>query len=249
MLSLAVAVVTLAVSSVAAQDSKLPETSRLSGVQHRTPSAADSSKPTPPADRLALLQDSQSGAADGGAARSTDGADVPLPEGTAVILFRQAPPSDDQVQGSGLLPRKLTDIRPSLDYAWGDTGSSELPDEFYVHAANDVNVRIAPRLTVLHWAPTNAWYQPLYFEDPALERYGHSYHPLIQPIASTGHFLGQAVGLPYQAALRPPHSREYPLGWYRPGECAPKLRYKVPFNEEAVVTQALAVVGLVFLIP
>ena len=44
-------------------------------------------------------------------------------------------------------------------------------------------------------------------------------------------------------------SRLYALGWYRPGECAPKLHYQVPLNANAAAVQAATVTGLVFLIP
>ena len=102
---------------------------------------------------------------------------------------------------------------------------------------------------MLQWAPTNFYHYPLYFEDPSLERYGHTYHPLIQPFASTGRFATQLVGLPYQMTLHPIASREYALGYYRPGECAPKKHYQIPFNEEATLMQVAIIAGLIIVIP
>jgi hypothetical protein len=155
----------------------------------------------------------------------------------------------EEPQGSGLLSRKISDIKPSLDYAWGAYTDAQLPDDFHERMDNGTYVaKLAPR-TVLQWAPSNLWYHPLYFEDPGLERYGHTRHPIIQPFASTGRFFGQVVGLPYQVALHPFHSREYALGYYQPGEWAPKKKYQIPFNEEAAASEFLWITALVLLIP
>ncbi|MEZ6063321.1 MAG: hypothetical protein R3C19_23485 [Planctomycetaceae bacterium] len=150
---------------------------------------------------------------------------------------------------SELLSRKITDIRPSLDYAWGSIPKESLPDDFEDRMDRGEYVAVRPPQTVLQWAPTNLWHNPLYFEDPALERYGHTYNRWVQPFASGGRFMTQLVGLPYQMTLHPMHAREYTLGWYRPGECAPKLKYQIPFNEEATVMQTLVVVGLILVMP
>lgn len=99
------------------------------------------------------------------------------------------------------------------------------------------------------WEPTNVSYNPLYFEDPALERYGHTYHCLLQPAVSLGRFGVQFLGLPYQMAIDPICKEVYPLGWYRPGECAPKLLYQVPLNAEAAGVEAGVMTGLFFLFP
>ena len=155
----------------------------------------------------------------------------------------------EEPQGSGLLSRKISDIKPSLDYAWGAYTDAQLPDDFHERMDNGAYVaKLAPR-TVLQWAPSNLWYHPLYFEDPGLERYGHTRHPVIQPFASTGRFFGQVVGLPYQVALHPFHSREYALGYYQPGEWAPKKKYQIPFNEEAAASEFLWITALILLIP
>ncbi len=162
--------------------------------------------------------------------------------------------NDDQYvakedEADRLLKRKLTDIRPTLSYAWGDKDEDDLPTDFYKQMDNgEYMVSIAPR-TVLQWEPTNLWYYPLYFEDPGLERYGHTRRDWVQPFVSTGRFFGQVATLPYQMALHPPKCPEYALGYYQPGEWAPKKRYQVPFNEEATATQFLWMAGLILLIP
>ena len=99
------------------------------------------------------------------------------------------------------------------------------------------------------WAAPNLHYNPLYFEDVQLERYGHTYWEPVQPFVSVGKFGAQLIGLPYQMAIDPPHKKIYPLGYYRPGECAPKLHYQVPWNTKAAAVQAGATAGAILLVP
>jgi hypothetical protein len=99
------------------------------------------------------------------------------------------------------------------------------------------------------WVPSNIFYSPLYFEDPALERSGHSHGPLLQPLASVSRFGVQLVGLPYQMALDPPHRRVYPLGFHRPGESAPKQVPNIPLNAEAAAKAGAVYTGLIFAFP
>ncbi|MEO2036249.1 MAG: hypothetical protein ABGZ35_29600 [Planctomycetaceae bacterium] len=169
---------------------------------------------------------------------------------SAGISNSAAPQEQDADQESAdLKAAVIGEIRPSFDYAWGDVEESSLPEDFSAIAADEPVSRTIGTPMLLQWQASNLWYHPLYFEDPALERYGHTYSPLMQTLASTGRFVGQAATLPYHATLRPPNSREYPLGWYRPGEHAPYLNYRPAWNNEAAVNQALVVVGLVFLFP
>ena len=148
--------------------------------------------------------------------------------------------------------RLKTDIRtiqPTLSYAMKGIVPDQLPEDFNErgHAGEYQPREASP--TVYQWAPTNFYHYPLYFEDPSLERYGHTHHPIIQPFASTGLFATQLVGLPYQMALHPVHSKQYALGYYRPGEYAPKKHYQIPFNEEATVVEVATIVGLFLIIP
>jgi hypothetical protein len=102
---------------------------------------------------------------------------------------------------------------------------------------------------VFPWEAPNLWHYPLYFEDPALERYGHSHGYIAQPFWSVARFSGQLLALPYQMTIDPPCCPVYALGWYRPGDCAPKLKYKIPWNTHAAAVEAGVVTGLFFLIP
>jgi len=103
--------------------------------------------------------------------------------------------------------------------------------------------------SVFAWEASNLVYNPLYFEDPQLERYGHTHHPLIQPFVSSGRFGLQLVGLPYQMAIDPVDSCIYALGYYRPGECAPRKYYQIPLNEDALGTEAFFLTALIAIFP
>jgi len=116
-----------------------------------------------------------------------------------------------------------------------------LPDVAYTDRAF-ADIQVA-------WEPSNLFANPLYFEDAALERYGHTHNCFVQPFASVGKFGVQLVGLPYQMALHPIHEHRYALGWYRPGECAPYKYYLPPWNAKAALTAGAAYTGLFFLIP
>ena len=93
------------------------------------------------------------------------------------------------------------------------------------------------------------WYYRLYFQDSPLERYGHTYHPVIQTVVSPLRFGVQLVGLPYQMAIDPPWCMESGLGWLDPGENNPKLLYQIPWNTKAAIVEAGVVTGLFYLIP
>jgi hypothetical protein len=103
--------------------------------------------------------------------------------------------------------------------------------------------------SVFSWEPSNLYHNPLYFEDGALERYGHTRNKLIQPFYSVAKFGGQLFGLPYQMAIDPACRKQYTLGWYRPGECAPKKCYQIPWSFRAAAAQAGVLTGIFFVFP
>lgn len=103
--------------------------------------------------------------------------------------------------------------------------------------------------TAVYWHASNVTHNPLYFEDPGLERSGHTFSDAVQPFVSVGRFGAQVVALPYSMALDPVWKDESPLGNYRPGECAPKRHLALPLNREAIATAAAAYTGIIYLIP
>jgi len=99
------------------------------------------------------------------------------------------------------------------------------------------------------WKATAACHRPLYFEETALERYGHTAGPIRQPILSGAHFFGSLITLPYQAGINPPWECRYPLGTYRPGSCAPYFLPPIPLSVRGGLLEAGAWVGGIFMIP
>jgi hypothetical protein len=99
------------------------------------------------------------------------------------------------------------------------------------------------------YTASSVCHKPLYFENIQLERYGHSHGPLLQPIHSVAHFFVRLATLPYHTALHPANECEYPLGLYRPGDCAPWLKDPIPFSLSGFRRQALVTGGWIGILP
>lgn len=149
--------------------------------------------------------------------------------------------------------KKVTSILPYADYTPLEAPEQPVAKNLRAPEEIDLSVGEAPmrsmESTVFQWQPSNLWHHPLYFEDPGLERSGHTYEPWLQPFASVSRFGIQLVGLPYQMTIDPVCRKRYSLGWYRPGECAPKQLHQVPFHKQAVLNQAAVTTGFVFALP
>jgi hypothetical protein len=92
-------------------------------------------------------------------------------------------------------------------------------------------------------------HKPLYFEEVQLERYGHTAGPFRQPIISGAHFMISLLALPYQMGMHPPNECVYPLGYYRPGNCAPWMIPPIPLSLEGAKLEIAAALGMIYLIP
>ncbi|HEX4071802.1 MAG TPA: hypothetical protein VHX68_11545 [Planctomycetaceae bacterium] len=181
-----------------------------------------------------------------------------------------APPGPEKVKKPSQLP-KVTQILPYGDYEpdpkvaqdnpcqnqcpmpngqpckTRDGRTLDCPQEITLSETPWTPRTYAPSLFA--WQASNICYNPLYYQDVQLERYGHSYPFFVQPFVSMGRMTVQAIGFPYQAVIDPPSCNVYPLGYYRPGECAPKLIYQIPLNLEAALVEAGAITGTYFLFP
>lgn len=80
---------------------------------------------------------------------------------------------------------------------------------------------------VFAWVAPNIHYQPLYFQNVALERYGQTCGGLKQSAASGFHFFTSFCRLPIAVIVDRPHSCEYPLGYCRPGNPTPMTFQKL----------------------
>jgi len=140
------------------------------------------------------------------------------------------------------LQRKLSDAdQVYVSEAWGVPVSCPLGDQGF-----------APRFFVdstFTWKASGACNKPLYFEDVSLERYGHEWGPVVQPVVSTVRFFGDLAVLPYKMGIHPPNECQHPLGYYRPGSCAPWSIRPVPLSMRGAVTQAAFVTGTAFTLP
>ncbi len=103
--------------------------------------------------------------------------------------------------------------------------------------------------STVQWAASGLCHKPLYFEQVQLERYGHEIGPVLQPILGTAHFFGNIPLLPYKMGIHPPFECQYPLGYYRPGNCAPYMLQPIPWSLRGAAAQAAAVTGAAALIP
>lgn len=79
---------------------------------------------------------------------------------------------------------------------------------------------------VFAWVAPDIRYQPLYFEDVALERYGQTKAPYIQSTLSAAHFFKSFVLLPHQMRHDAPGSCDSPLGFCRPGNVVPTTKQR-----------------------
>ncbi|MBL8827094.1 MAG: hypothetical protein JNM18_08915 [Planctomycetaceae bacterium] len=98
--------------------------------------------------------------------------------------------------------------------------------------------------TLYTWKASNLCSKPLYFEEPRVERYGHSLAPGIQPLFSAAHFFTSAAILPYKMGMQLPNECVYSLGYYRPGNCIPMHIPSFPISARGAVFQAGFVSGL-----
>jgi hypothetical protein len=210
---------------------------------------------------------------------SLDDDDYELPgEDDIDIESLMAPPGDDgpirfSVPGdldevpSDLTPvetdRKLTEERcaeelrklkasriadVNLDISLRGTAGKDFPFECTLDTGESFDPRAWSQVTYM-WKASKLMHKPLYFEEVALERYGHTWGPCLQPFVSGAHFFGRLPVLPYCMGYTPPCECQYALGYYRPGNCAPYMCPAVPISPRGALMQAGAVVGTAAIIP
>jgi len=75
------------------------------------------------------------------------------------------------------------------------------------------------------WEATELFYQPLYFDDAPLERYGQTRCRGLQPALSAVHFFGTMLLMPYRLIEDHPYGYISQMGYYRQGSATPPIRY------------------------
>ena len=148
---------------------------------------------------------------------------------------RQAPglQDDRQVEGPkpfGRWPRKTIseiqlDVRDQSEVVPEDR-LSELTEK----KSDEVWRSFQPQPRLFAWAAPDIRYQPLYFEDVALERYGQTAGWYKQPVCSALHASKSFVTLLNQMRHDRPASCDYPLGFCRPGDCLPAIYQRQYFG-------------------
>lgn len=103
--------------------------------------------------------------------------------------------------------------------------------------------------TTMTFKASGSCHKPLYFEEPQLERYGHEWGPVVQPVISTANFVKNVAILPYKIGIHPMNECQYPVGYYRPGECAPWTVGPVPISLRGALLQAGAITGASAVLP
>ncbi len=142
------------------------------------------------------------------------------------------------------LTKLSIDIVPPGDQAKGD----QVPFECGL-STDPFNGRCWPRTTYT-WKASALCHKPLYFEEVAAERYGHSAGPCgLEDAVSFVHFFGDLALLPYNVGVSTPCECEYDLGYYRPGDCAPWILDPFPLSCRGIVTGAVGYVAFGALFP
>jgi hypothetical protein len=105
------------------------------------------------------------------------------------------------------------------------------------------------KLTTYTWKASALCHKPIYFEEEALERYGHSHGPGCEYLVSFAHFFGNVALLPYHMGVQTPCECVYTLGVYRAGSCAPYMIDPFPISLRGAAFGAVGYCGTVALFP
>jgi hypothetical protein len=97
--------------------------------------------------------------------------------------------------------------------------------------------------------PAEFCYQPLYFEELNLERYGTSRLPVAQPVLSGAHFFATVPAMPYLMSWKLPRRCYYDTAMYFPGREAPWQRELPPLRLGPSAVEAAVITGAIFVFP
>jgi hypothetical protein len=99
------------------------------------------------------------------------------------------------------------------------------------------------------WKASALCHKPLFFEQEALERYGHSAGWGCEELLAGAHFFGDVALLPYHFGVEGPCECIYDLGVYRPGDCAPWIVDGFPVSLRGAATAAVGYGAVIALFP
>lgn len=155
---------------------------------------------------------------------------TPLPVDHASAMFRF--PQDETAQDSNRTRLPLVEVddideplTAKFPYPVIDNQPERPPNQagklFADHPESNYPGTFQHRLAV--WEAPDIFYNPLYFQDVGLERYGYTHRPFIQPWTSATHFGFSLCTWPLNLLLEKPCSCVTPLGYCRPGSPAPQV--------------------------
>ena len=122
---------------------------------------------------------------------------------------------------------------------------------------NFVSVRYAGPFQDRQFAPSvsvlkgpNVHYNPLYFEQVTLERYGQHFGNLFQPFVAHALFFGDCVMTPYSIAKSPWWTCQSGEGYAKPGDVVLPFRYYPPVPDpKGILNQAVAMALIFTVVP
>ena len=176
------------------------------------------------------------------------------PSPTDLPNLPSIPPSNSQaLNSSGYADEpcpKPSDLKPIGELTNKISASKgDLPQECLIDDRVEPSMNRDWGCTTYTWKASGLCHKPLYFEEEALERYGHSTGPISQPFVSAAHFFLTVPVLPYKMGVELPWECKYALGYYRPGSCAPYIVPPVPVSPQGIVNQAAFTAGLIYALP
>jgi hypothetical protein len=177
----------------------------------------------------------------------------------------QGTTADESMLRENILDRPISEltinIKPPAGPARGE-GREEFPivnraaEYFQTLEAHDNSIEKSLSLQphAFCWAAPGFYHQPLYFEQFNIERYGHHVQcgacsDCAQSAICTAHFFATVPLLPYKIGADPCCERQYTLGHYRPGSCNPHQLHFVRPSRDGLTCEAIAITGLIFLVP
>lgn len=140
------------------------------------------------------------------------------------LLNDDLPDEDDepiQIQMTEWSLKPMSSINPRIRSVSGKT-----PADRSSRLTNRGSMPFSATSKVFAWAAPNINYEPLFFEDVALERYGQTRGLIRQPFVSAAEYLKSAAFLPYASIYDPIDSCDYPLGYCRPGDSVQCVKQK-----------------------
>ena len=155
-------------------------------------------------------------------------------------------PADDCADAYEMLRTNTLD-KLDIDIRIAGEPGNQIP--FECTLSNDPFSPREWRSTTYTWKASALCHKPIYFQDVALERYGHSHGPVCEYFASAAHFFGDVILLPYNMGVKTPSECVYTLGYYRPGNCAPYMLDPFPFSLRGAAFGALGYGATIAIFP